>query len=46
MGYGSHALQLLIDYYHGKFPSLTEGADEGTHSQIDSSVEVSSLSTV
>jgi N-acetyltransferase 10 len=30
MGYGSRALQLLVDFYEGKFASLSESADERT----------------
>lgn len=28
MGYGSRALQLLVDYYQGKFPSFKESVTD------------------
>ncbi|CAZ85665.1 unnamed protein product [Tuber melanosporum] len=48
MGYGSRALQLLTDFYEGKFQSLDEGAtyvDEGMVRVTDEEIENSTLQT-
>ena len=37
MGYGSRTLQLLLDYYEGKFPSLNEDTEEAPV-QLDTEV--------
>ena len=37
MGYGSRTLQLLLDYYEGKFPSLNEDNKEAPV-QLDTEV--------
>ncbi|KAL2260180.1 hypothetical protein VTK26DRAFT_5913 [Humicola hyalothermophila] len=34
MGYGSKALQLLVDYYEGKFANLSEDADDSVQRSI------------
>ncbi|KAG0135931.1 GNAT acetyltransferase 2-domain-containing protein [Tuber indicum] len=48
MGYGSRALQLLTDFYEGKFQSLDEGAtyvNEGMVRVTDEEIENSTLQT-
>jgi len=48
MGYGSRALQLLTDFYEGKFQSLDEGAtyvDEQMVRVTDEEIENSTLQT-
>ena len=39
MGYGTHAMQLLKDYYDGQFISLSENGDDLKQSSVDSLVE-------
>lgn len=41
MGYGSQALQLLVDYYEGKFPNLNEDTNEmDTSKPIDKVINI------
>ncbi len=43
MGYGSRALELLVDYYEGKFMDLSEEGDKASPQKINRITEVAEL---